>query len=373
MPKSSLRRKFLYFLYLFLVVFILLEIVLRIYNPLQFRIRGNQILLPINQKQTIKNTINPKLDPVIINTRNGLGFRGPEKPANWDSCLTIVTVGGSTTECHFLSDDKTWSYQLEQQLKPSFKNLWLNNAGFDGHSSFGHQVLLNDHLVKIKPKMVLFYAGINDVENEQPTFHDELNRKGGYSDLKHYIFNNSEVLNVGLNLVRGWRAQKLNNTTEEMLDLKKATPLIMTEQQITERKKRQQKFLTAYRERLGQLIDTCKQYGILPVFMTQAMLPGHGIDSVTGVNLETFDYGVGMNGRCLWEVLELYNDVMRQVCTQKNVPVIDFAKQMPKNSLYYYDAAHFTNAGAMKVAEIIAPQLKTIIDSNFSHTNFFIP
>src|SRR5689334_6256119 len=117
MTKSSLRRKFLYSLYLFIVVFILLEIVLRIYNPFQFRIRGNQILLPINQKQIIKNSINPKLDSVIINTRNGLGFRGPEKPANWDSCLTIITVGGSTTECHFLSDNKTWSFQLEQQLK----------------------------------------------------------------------------------------------------------------------------------------------------------------------------------------------------------------------------------------------------------------
>src|ERR1044072_615924 len=208
MTKTSLGPKFLYFLYLFIVVFVLLEIVLRIYNPFQFRIKGNQILLPINQKQIIKNTINTNLDSVIINTRNGLGFRGPEKPADWNNYLTIITVGGSTTECHFLSDNKTWPFQLEQQLKPSFKDLWLNNAVFDGHSSVGHQVLLNDHLIKIKPKLVLFYAGINDVENEQPTFHDELNRRGGYSDLKHYIFNNSEVLNVGLNLVRGYRAQR---------------------------------------------------------------------------------------------------------------------------------------------------------------------
>jgi lysophospholipase L1-like esterase len=365
MTKTSLRRKFLYFLYLFIVVFVLLEIVLRIYNPFQFRIRGNQILLPINQKQVIKNTINPKLDSVITNTRNGLGFRGPEKPVDWDNSLTIITVGGSTTECHFLSDNKTWPFQLEQQLKHSFKNLWLNNAGFDGHSSFGHQVLLNDHLIKIKPKMVLFYAGVNDVENDQPTFHDELNRRGGYSDLKHYIFNNSEVLNVGLNLVRSYRAQKLNNTTDEMLDLKKATPGIMTEQQIATRKGQQQKYLDAYKKRLTQLIDTCKQHGILPVFMTQAILLGQGVDSLTGVNLETVDYGTGMNGRCLLEVLELYNDVMRQVCAEKNIPVIDLAKLMPKNSLYYYDAAHFTNAGAEKVAEMVAPELKGIIAGSY--------
>lgn len=365
MTKSSLRRKFLYFLYLFLVVFVLLEIVLRIYNPLHFRIRGNQILLPISQKLTIKNEINPKIDSVIINTRNGLGFRGPEKPENWDSSLTIVTVGGSTTECHFLSDNKTWSFQLEQQLKPSFKNLWLNNAGFDGHSSFGHQVLLNDYLVKLKPKIILFYIGINDVENDQPTFHDELNRRGGYSDLKHYIFNNSEVLNIGLNLARGWRAQKMNNTTHAMIDLQKGSVKVMTDQQIAARKEQQNKFLPNYSKRLGQLIDTCKRYGITPVFMTQALLFGKAIDPLTGVNLETFNTGQGMNGGCMYEVLELYNDVMRNTCAQKNVPVIDLARLMPKNSAYFYDNVHFTNAGAGKVAEIIAPELKGVISRNF--------
>ncbi|MBO9202355.1 MULTISPECIES: SGNH/GDSL hydrolase family protein [Niastella] len=365
MANSSLRRKILYSLYLFIVVFALLEILLRIYNPLNFRIRGNQILLPINQKQIINNKINPKLDPVITNSRNSLGFRGPEKPATWNDHLTILTVGGSTTECHFLADNKTWPYQLGQQLNPYFKNLWLNNAGFDGHSSFGHQVLLNDYLIKLKPKMILFYAGINDMENDQPTFHDELNRKGGYSDLKHYIFNNSEVLNLGLNLVRGWRAQKMNNTTNTMIDLSKGKVKIMTDQQIAVRKGQQQKYLTSYQQRLGQLIDTCKQYGIMPVFMTQAILFGRGNDPVTGVNLETFDTGQEMNGRCLLAVLELYNDVTRHVCAQKNVPLIDLSTLLPKNSSYFYDGAHFTNTGALKVAEIITPELKSVISRNF--------
>ncbi len=213
--------------------------------------------------------------------------------------------------------------------------------------------------------MILFYAGINDIENDQPTFHDELNRRGGYSDLKHYIFNNSEVLNIGLNLLRGWRAQKMNNTTNTMVDLQKGTTRIMTEQQIQARKGQQQKFLASYSKRLGQIIDTCKRYGILPVFMTQAILFGQGNDPFTGVNLETFDTAQGMNGRCLFEVLELYNDAMRNICAQKNVPVIDFSRLMPKNSLYFYDGAHYTNSGAMKAAEIIAPELKSVICRNF--------
>lgn len=363
MTKFFLRRRWFYLLYLFVAVFILLEIGLRVYNPLHFRIRGNKILLPVSQKQIIRNDINPKLDSVIINTRNAIGFRGPEKPANWNDYLTIITVGGSTTECHFLSDDKTWPWQLGKRLQDSFKNVWVNNAGFDGHSTFGHQVLLNDYLVKLRPKIILFMTGINDVENDQPSFHDELNRKGGYSDFRHFIVNNSEVLNTAWNLLRGWRAQKMNNTTNKMLDLKKRGTLVMTREQIDERKGKQEKFLAGYKMRLEQLIDTCKRYKIQPIFITQAIQFGYGRDPVTGVDLETLKLGDDMNGKCHFEVMEVYNDEMKEVCRQKDVPVIDLGRLMPKNSLYFYDQAHFTEAGAEKVAEIIAPELSNIIRS----------
>lgn len=364
MTKFFLRRKLLYLLYLFVVVFILLEIALRIFNPLHFRIRGNKILLPISQKQIIRNDINPKLDPVVVNTRNGIGFRGPEKPANWNGYLTIVTVGGSTTECHFLSDDKTWPWLLGKKLQDSFENVWVNNAGFDGHSTFGHQVLLNDYLVKLRPKIILFMTGINDVENDQPSFFDELNRKGGYSDFRHFIVNNSEVLNTAWNLLRGWRAQKMNNTASGMLDLRKGTTMVMSEQQINERKRNQQKYLQGYKLRLEQIIDTCKRYNMQPVFITQASQLGYGRDPITGVDLATLKLGDDMNGKCFADVLELYNDEMKEVCKEKNVAVIDLAKLLPKSSLYFYDRTHFTNAGTEKVAEIIAPRLTAIIRSS---------
>src|ERR1700722_3077422 len=101
--KGRLRRRVVYGIYLLLVTLIMMELVLRIYNPFHFRLKGDRILLPVNQQETIINRINPKLDPVIINTRNSLGFRGPEAPKDWSHELTVVTIGGSTTECHFLS------------------------------------------------------------------------------------------------------------------------------------------------------------------------------------------------------------------------------------------------------------------------------
>ena len=77
----------LYGLYLFLVVFILLEVLLRIYDPFKFRIKANRIILPVNQKEMIRNSINPKLDSVIYVSRNSLGFRGPDTPHLFFSML----------------------------------------------------------------------------------------------------------------------------------------------------------------------------------------------------------------------------------------------------------------------------------------------
>jgi lysophospholipase L1-like esterase len=362
--RYKLRKKFLYGLYLFFIVFLLLEIALRIYNPFHLRLKGDKIVLPVNRRDIIRNTINPKLDSIIVNTRNSIGFRGPD-PVGGSAHLTIITVGGSTTECHFLSDDKTWPQLLGRAIADSFNHTWLNNAGLDGHSSFGHQVLLNDYLVRIKPKVVLFLTGINDIGNDQPTFHDKLNIKGAYPDLKHYLFENSEVLNVALNLVRGWRAQKFNNTTDHMLQLAPGKNEVIPEAVIAKQMDAQQPYLASFRKREMQLIDTCRRYGIMPVFITQADQFGYGTDTITQANLELFSMSPGKNGKLEWQILEMYNDVTRQICKEMGADCIDLARKMPKNSLYFYDNVHFTNAGAAKTAAIVYDDLAPVLRKHF--------
>jgi hypothetical protein len=72
-----------------------------------------------------------------------------------------------------------------------------------------------------------------------------------------------------------------------------------------------------------------------------------------------------MDGATAWDVLELYNEVTREVGRERGVLVIDLARQMPKNSLYFYDLMHYTNAGAAKMAEIIAAQLTPFLAQKF--------
>lgn len=365
--KGVARKKYpiFYWLYLFVIVIILLEIALRIYNPFHLRLKGDKILLPVNQSITIRNQLNPRLDKTILNTRNSAGFRGPEIPILFNEYLSIITVGGSTTECRFLSDNRTWPFLVGQLLQNDFRNVWVNNAGMDGHSSFGHQVLLQDHLVKVKPKVILFLIGINDVENDQPTFHDKLNTKGAFPSLKHYLYNNSEVLNVVINLFRGWKAQKHNNTTQQFHPPDKNKTLSIPDSVIAKRLARQSEYLPAFQQRIIQLIDTCKTYGIDPIMITQPDLYGYGVDSVTKADLAIAKIEDGMNGKLMWQLLEVYNSKTKQIGDSKNVAVIDLAHEMPKNSWYYYDHSHFTNEGALKVAEIVALKLKSILREKY--------
>src|SRR4030065_2841368 len=97
------------------------EIILRVYNPLGFRIKGDQIILPVNKKEIIYHEGSGKLDRVVVHQRNSLGFRGPEPPGNFADWLTIITVGGSTTECYDLPEDQTWPHPVEEKLHHGFK------------------------------------------------------------------------------------------------------------------------------------------------------------------------------------------------------------------------------------------------------------
>jgi lysophospholipase L1-like esterase len=122
--------------------------------------------------------------------------------------------------------------------------------------------------------------------------------------------------------------------------------------------------LKYYRVRLEQLIQVCRAHGIAPVFLTQPTLYGPGLDPVTGVDLAQIKLGEHRNGALAYAEIELYNDALRQVCEQEKAKCIDLARELPRNSAYYYDYLHYTEAGAAQVAEIIYRELKPFLTAD---------
>ena len=164
-----------------LIAVLLLEALLRLHNPFQARIKGTRIVLLTNTQYHIRNYTIPSLDTVITVTRNSLGFRGPDPPPDFGHRMSIITVGGSTTQCFFLSDSKTWTALLGADLEPSLKSLWINNAGLDGHSTYGHIVLMEDQIARLHPKVVVFLIGANDVRRDPDVEFDAENVKSRIS------------------------------------------------------------------------------------------------------------------------------------------------------------------------------------------------
>ena len=120
-----------------------------------------------------------------------------------------------------------------------------------------------------------------------------------------------------------------------------------------------------YRQRLETLVSLARGRRIDPVLITQPVLYGTGVDEVTGLHLDEVDVYSYTNGRTGWRELELYNEVTRQVGKEHGLLVIDLARELPKNSRYYYDWVHYSNAGAEKVAEIIYSQLAPYLAKKF--------
>ncbi len=353
--------------------FLICEIALRWFPPIQMRIRGGRIVLPINQRTVISNPRLSKVDREIVQTRNALGFRGPDPPADLSRRLSIVAVGGSTTECYYLSDDKTWPERLRQKLQPQFPDLWLNNAGLDGHTTFGHLRLFDQYLATLRPKYLLLLVGANDVGLEQPREVDEQLRRdygksGWLASIHQWTLENSAICALVDNLRRTARARSAGvihqNIQHHQLEWQASATAEVSAAMIEQRlEQHRREFLPGYHERLTRLVSRCLETGTTPVLITQPALFGPATDPTTGI-----DWGqvpiADWNGRAQWQLLELYNDVTRRIADEYQLPLIDLGVAMPKDSRYYYDFYHFTNEGAEEVARILAAQLAPVLQSH---------
>ena len=350
-----------------LVALVVLEVLLRVYNPLEIRFRPDRIVLPVHKRYVFDNTekFPTKLAKTTLHTKNNLGFRGAPPPRDFRDCLTLITIGGSTTECFYLSDGRTWPDLLGQTLSREFHRVWVNNAGLDGATTYRHLILMEDYIVTLQPKVVLFLVGINDVG----TGDIEAAEKKQVHVLRQAtraVLYRSEVYALGQNLYRFFVAQGRGLHHTE-IDLRPARVLERLPAGAATRLLRDYdtNSLPFFAQRLEKLIKVCRDHGIEPVLITQPTLYGPGVDPVTGVNLAAVKLGKDLNGGLMFQAVELYNGTTRQVAKKHGVLLIDLARELPRDSAYYYDYLHYTEPGAAAVARIIEARLSPFLAARY--------
>ena len=357
------RKQIAYWLFLIFFTLIAAELILRIYNPFPTSITGDKITLHSNTRLRLENVNGPELDTTVIILKNSLAFRGPEPPVAFQDYLTIFTIGGSTTECMFINQEKTWPALISNQLSESFKNVWLNNAGLDGHSTYGHIKLLEDYIVKLRPKICIFLVGCNDVDRPDLSKADKTVFNEN-QDLVVSLARYSKLANICLNYYRHHRAKQRQLLVGLPYSLTGFPRRFIGEGATRQILTKLEPDVARYGERVKKIIAICRKANIIPIFLTQPCLPGDVIDDVTGVDLATFPYR-DINGSVLWSEFKLYNQETIRICNQEKVKVFDLANLLPKSSKYYYDVFHYNNAGCRKINELLSPELKKYVGELF--------
>ena len=64
-----------------------------------------------------------------------------------------------------------------------------------------------------------------------------------------------------------------------------------------------------------------------------------------------------MTPRAMLRALTAYNEETLRFCALRHLSCVDLASELPKDMKYFYDDAHFSDAGAVAVADIIAKHL----------------
>lgn len=83
-------------------------------------------------------------------------------------------------------------------------------------------------------------------------------------------------------------------------------------------------------------------------------------DPTTGKDLSRLQ-----DGLFWYKSLEIFNGTMRGVAQSDHVFLIDLARLMPKDTKYYWDPVHFTDAGAAEVGRIATAGLLPYLEREF--------
>ncbi|MCK5133085.1 MAG: SGNH/GDSL hydrolase family protein [Candidatus Sabulitectum sp.] len=296
----------------------------------------------------------PGMSPIITHTTNSMGFRGEEPPADWDSWLTIVTLGGSTTHCYYIDDLKTWPHLLQENLRGIQSETWVGNAGFCGHSTRAHIILMQEVILNVMPDMVVLLVGTNDVVYSTRV-DPEGEGVGTEKSTLGYKFVASSRL---LQLLNTWLKGSFGEVhiLTENLPPYIHIPLDGPEMELPDDIRDLCTSLDEYNRNIREIIRLGRESGTRIIFMTQPAL-WEDSDYWRGIQ-ESYYWDVTedckLSAATVWRMLDIFNFELISICSSEGILCLDLASVVPHSPEYFYDGMHLNEAGAQLVSNLLA-------------------
>ena len=347
--------------------------------------RTHNLINPIGIKRSIKlREFNPLYRDVLVPDANAMrmsdslaqkeyvlrvdrqGFIMPSKIHDRPD-LTIAFLGGSTTECTYVDEDKRFPY-LAGRLIEQQTGLKVNsyNAGRSGNNTLHCLNILLNKVVNLNPDVVVLMENINDLAilMYEKTYWNTNPSRSAIQERLPTFKTVGQDLRQTFYLVRDLTFPNLSR------ELKKMSPFGRQVKGDEFHGVRGQKItidqdllVREFSLNLQTFINICRARGIIPVLLTQPSRLTASPDPLIQKLMGSLEVSQGITYGEFKAAFDRLNQTIRDVGAKNQVLVIDLAREIPPIKENICDVAHFSDQGSRLVAARIAAGLIPVVKS----------
>ncbi|MCP9899002.1 SGNH/GDSL hydrolase family protein [Vulcanococcus limneticus Candia 3B3] len=286
---------------------------------------------------------------------------------------TILFLGGSTTECLFVDEDKRLSYLVAKKLSNSTTKARSLNAGVSGNNSMHSLNTLINKGLSSKPDIIVMMHNVNDLSVL-------LRTRGNYWSENKFMVDESRSLIyeikpqmvdfARLNFPVTYKGIAISRSILTLAKDKIFARFFAPNKDVIAPEYASNVYLTAqnkikirseFRRSLERFVYFVKSSGSTPVLMTQM---NRFTDSPPKFLLIHMEEGLSEYGFTYAEFRDIYNEfntIIRTVANEQGILLIDLAKKIPQDKEFIYDGVHLNNKGSILASDIVAKQLKPLL------------
>ena len=300
-------------------------------------------------------------DYLIRIDKNGFIETGNKKDSTGsDKKLSILFLGGSTTETLFVEEQNRFPSIVERELTDRLSiEVEVKNGGVSANHSIHSLLKLIAVGLEDKPDYAVLMHNVNDLSL--------LAKTGSYwiaPGSTALVQENTENITSNWNLLVLARDIKniifpnLYNYLKPRL-FPRAGPILAEDEYEAIRKNQELidpiKMKDDFQNALISFVELCRIWDIKPVLMTQfnRVNENESLFELAYKNNKS-DKRMGMN-----KFIKLYHDfnkIIRTIAAERKVLFIDLAKRVPSSSKYIYDTVHLNDTGSILVGDILVDE-----------------
>ena len=326
----------------------------------------SDVLIPPQNTMDISDGLVRKGYPFRIDDN---GFIMPSK-IHANPQLTLAFLGGSTTECAYVDEENRFPYLVGRLVeKKTGLRTDSYNAGKAGNTSLHSLDVLLNKVIPLKPDVAIMMHNVNDlaVLIFEKTFWTKNPYRSPLVEIKPSFKTAMKSIEESFHIMRDLYIPHLSRQLKSFYHYIVGNPSGIDEfKQARGRKIQVDKniLVSEFSMNLQTFINISRARKITPALMTMAnRLKDHPDPFILSLERTTVETGTGLNYKDFKELVDLFNQTIREVAAANSVFVIDLDRKVPKEKELMYDFVHLNDAGSKYVSDIIAAELYPVVNS----------